>query len=107
MWNKLKELGIWNVSHNSPTTLDLNAINDFFANIPVDLSWACDYVDELESSPQGTPGCHFFFTPVTDADSYKEDYHNAPGTDGVHITFLKEIRPVILQIITNIIKNYS
>ncbi|WP_221936029.1 hypothetical protein, partial [Klebsiella pneumoniae] len=40
LWSKLKELGIGKSKIDSPISYDLDIINDFFTNIPVDLSYA-------------------------------------------------------------------
>lgn len=103
LWSKLKDLGIGKRKADSPLFFDLNSINDFFTNIPVDDTGARDYVTEIEDTPLRDPGHHFSFLPVTEADVLKAIMRmtsNAVGADGIPIRFIKDTLPVTLSIIT-------
>jgi len=106
LWNKVKELGIGKDSKsNLPINLDLNSINDFFVNIPVDHSGARDYVNELTAAPFVAPKRQFTFSPVTEAgvlQAISKMSSNAVGSDDIPIRFIKDTLSVTLPVITSI-----
>lgn len=107
LWSKVKELGIGKQKHDTPIHLDLNTINDYFTNIPIDSSGAKDYVAELKAFPQHQvpPGGQFSFSSVTEDDvlgSIMRLTSNAVGADDIPIRFIKDTLPITLPIITAI-----
>jgi len=105
LWAKAKKLGIGKVSADKPIHLDVNVINDFLVDIPIDLTGARDYVKELESDPHVDRGSQFSFTPVTEADvkrAIARTTSNAVGADNIPISFIKDTLSVTLPVITHI-----
>lgn len=105
LWSKLKDLGIGKSNSKCDIPLDLNAINEYFVDIPIDSTGARDYVAQLEAVPMEIPNRQFSFVPVTEADvlwAIGRTTSGAVGADGIPIRFLKDTLPVTLPIITNI-----
>jgi len=105
LWNKVKELGIGKSHTASPIHLELNDINNYFVNIPIDHTGARDYLQELSAAPHVPPRRQFSFTPVTEAGvrwAIMRTTSNAVGTDKIPIRLIKETLPVTLPIITSI-----
>uniref|UniRef100_A0A1B6LTE5 Reverse transcriptase domain-containing protein n=2 Tax=Graphocephala atropunctata TaxID=36148 RepID=A0A1B6LTE5_9HEMI len=103
LWSKLKELGIGKSKCDSQISFELNALNDFFVNIPVDMSGARNYVIELESIPFVAPAHRFNFSYVSEADVRKAIVRmtsGAVGADNIPIRFIKDTLPVTLPIVT-------
>ncbi len=102
LWSKLKELGIGQSRCDPQISFDLNTLNDFFVNIPVDMSGACSYAAELESTPF-VPAHQFNFSPVMESDVRKAVIRitsGAVGADNIPIRFIRDTLPVTLPIIT-------
>lgn len=105
VWSKVKELGIGKTKAEHQVHIDLNVINDFFVNTPIDLSGAHDYTSELCAAPIYCPFPQFAFSPVTEADVFKAIMRvssNAVGADKIPIQFLKIILPFVLPALTAI-----
>lgn len=49
--SKVKELGIGKPNGKMSVNLDMNLINDYFVNLPIDLSSAQERVWELSAAP--------------------------------------------------------
>lgn len=106
MWSKVKQLGISKSTAMHPISLDLNVINDYFVNIPVDVTRAQDYYRELTDAPLVVP-CRnqFSFTAVTESDVLRAVLRltsNAVGADNIPIKFIKDSLSVTLPVITSI-----
>lgn len=65
---KLKSLGIGKSREEVHVSFNLNSINDFFVNIPVDLSGVIDYITEMDAAPHQEHEHLFSFSPVTECD---------------------------------------
>ncbi|KAG8315393.1 hypothetical protein J6590_071950 [Homalodisca vitripennis] len=66
--NRGLDIGIGKSRHCSPLPFDINSIDNYFANTPVDVSGARDYACELVAAPHCGPGRRFSFTSVNEAD---------------------------------------
>lgn len=106
LWSKIKELGIGKSNIESQISIDLDTINDFFVNIPVDLSGAIDYTNHLTFAPSNNrPRHEFSFSHVSEAEVLSAILRvssNAVGADELPIKLIKNILPVVLPFITAI-----
>lgn len=103
LWTKVKELGIGKSNPTVSININLDVINDYFTNIPIDLSKAKIYVNELTNSPFPRPFHKFSFRLATDEEVLKalnRTTSNAVGADSIPIKFIKLTLPVTLPIIT-------
>lgn len=104
LWSKVKDLGIGGKSSSDqPVTIDLNIINNYFVDIPIDMRGAQDYVTKLDAATTNHPRHRFSFVPVTEADvrgAIMRVKSNAVGADAIPIKLLKDILPVVLPVIT-------
>lgn len=105
LWAKVKELGIGKSVSTGQINFDLNSINDFFVNIPVDSSGAQNFADELLNARIDRPLNQFSFASVSEHDVQRAIMSmtsNAVGADHLPINFLKITLPITLPIITAI-----
>jgi hypothetical protein len=105
LWTSVKELGIGKTKCENLISLDLNTINDYFVNIPIDLAGARDYVTELSTTHLVRPLNQFSFVPVTEADvlgAVVRMSSNAVGADKIPIKLIKYILPAVLPVVTTI-----
>ncbi|KAG8275103.1 hypothetical protein J6590_093645 [Homalodisca vitripennis] len=70
LWKKVKEFGTGKVNSKKPISIDLNIINYYFVDIPIDLSGARDYTNELSTNP-AKKNCEAHLTTATSKESDK------------------------------------
>ncbi|KAG8276449.1 hypothetical protein J6590_065193 [Homalodisca vitripennis] len=90
LWNRVKGLGIGKSNVDTPVSLNIDVINDYFVNFRRDEYAARDYVSELRAASRDATGCRFSFAPVSEADvlvAFSRMTINVVGDDYIPLRF--------------------
>jgi len=100
----VKKLGVTKSKPEHSPSINLDELNNFFINVPIDISGAAAYTQELKAQPNPRENL-FSFHVVNEFDVLKAisaTKSNAIGADDISIKFIKEILPAVLPVITAI-----
>lgn len=101
----VKDLGTGKARSNRSVIVDLNAIIDYFRDIPIALSVALDYTCMLSAEPLTRPQNQFSLLRVMEVvifSAVMRIFCDAFGTDKVRLKLLKHILPIVIPVITRI-----
>ncbi|KAG8338405.1 hypothetical protein J6590_000070 [Homalodisca vitripennis] len=89
---KVKGLGIGKVNSDKPISIDLNIINNYFVDIPIDLSGVRDYTNELSVALLKRARHQFSFAGSTEPDVMSAILRTSSNAVGADFIILAQVQ---------------